>query len=171
MAAVALVMLALPAFKLQETATAVSSAHGIYLHNDLLARFLEQGYAGRTIMVNDIGEVGWQHQGALVDLWALGSNDVLRAYRDGRMGPAWVGALADRERVPVAATYAGLRDLMPSGWIEVARWRTSPLASAFDLGFYAPTAQDAAQLRQAMQRFAPAIPSDMRLIWDDAGQG
>jgi hypothetical protein len=166
-AAIALLVLlvALPVFKLKEEAAIPAAAHTIDLRNAELGGFLAAAYPGQTVMVNDIGEVSWQHSGGLVDLWALGSYDVLRAYRDGRMGKDFVAALAARDGVRVAAVFDSLQEFVPDGWVQVARWSTSgaPGVAGDDVVFWAPRGQAAATLHDAMRRFAPTLPRDVRV--------
>lgn len=165
----ALLAVALPFPKYGEEAAVPVAAHGIEVHNAELGRFLAAAYPERAVMVNDIGEVSWLHGGTLVDLWALGSYDVLRAYRDGSMGRGFVTALAARDGAQVAAVYSSLQPLLPAGWAEVARWvpagGAAPTAAGDELAFYAPRGGPAAALRQAMQGFAPSLPPDVHVVW------
>jgi hypothetical protein len=160
---------ALPIFKAKEQAGIARTAHSIYQHNTAMGRFLATAYAGKTVLVNDIGEVSWQHSaGGLVDIWALGSYDVLRAFREGRMNQAFVASLAARDGVQVAAVWGALHRSIPDSWVEVARWSVAGTGrpdEVNDLVFYAPTAQTADALRQAMRSFAPTLPADVQLLW------
>jgi hypothetical protein len=165
---------ALPVVKFQNEVDVPNAAHGVYTHQDQLGRFLATAYDGRTVLVNDIGEVSWQHRGGLDDLWALGSNRVLRAFRDGHLDAAFVARLAAQDDVRVAATYGVLRSYIPTDWIEVARWSTSGTHRPDpdgDIVFYAPTPADAATLRAAMRAFAPALPQGVEVLWSTATAG
>lgn len=100
--AIAVLMLALPVFKFEEEAGLPVQAHHILENDTEVARFLADADPGRSVIVNDIGEVSRLHGGGLLDLWALGSNDVLRAYRDGTMGRGFVTTTAARDGDAVA---------------------------------------------------------------------
>jgi hypothetical protein len=158
-AAAALVLLAaLPLPKLDEQIHTPQAAHTVYGNQYEMGRFLAAAFPGQTVMVNDIGEVSWQHSGGLIDIWALGSYDVLHAYRTGAMGKAFVADIAEREGVQVAAVYGVLHTYIPDSWVEVARWPAAGVAGAprddHDIVFYAPSPGQAAVLRTKLEQFA-----------------
>jgi hypothetical protein len=168
-ALIALVLLvALPMFKFTRQAEVVRSAQLIYQHQAPMGAFLAAEYAGTTVMVNDIGEVSWQHQGGLDDIWALGSYRVLRAYRTGQMGPDFVQRLAGEDHVQVVAIWSALSGYIPPAFVEVARWSTSGTGRPDpqnDLVFYAPSQSQAAVLRQRMLSYSGRLPSGIDVLW------
>ena len=163
----ALLLGVLPAYKFANEIGVPDAAHAVYLHQDQMGRFLAGAYAGKAIIVNDIGEVGWQHSGGLDDAWGLGSYAVLKAHRDGDLDKAFMAGLAARDRVQAVAVYGVLRDVIPDSWVQVARWSTAgtgrPDADG-DIVFYAPTPAEAITLRLAMNRFAPTLPSGVDVL-------
>jgi hypothetical protein len=178
--AVALValLLVVPLPKLDTQASAASVAHIVYRYQYQTAQFLAGAYGGRAVMAVDIGLVSYRHSGKLDDVYALGSHEVLRAYRAGRMGPGFLEGLAARDGVAVAVLYHGDAHYVPSGWIQVADWSlgagSQPTAalraaaeSASDLDFWAPTPELAAELREHMRQFAGALPPDVVLALRD----
>jgi hypothetical protein len=166
--AAVVLLVALPGFKFSLEAQIPTYAQLIHQHQDAMGQFFAAEYAGQTIMVNDIGEVSWQHRGGLDDLWALGSYDILRAYRTGAMGPAFVGRLAARDHVQVVAVWGALRNDIPAQFVEVARWSTSGTGrpdADNDVVFYAPGPAQAATLRLRMQAFASSLPAGVQVLW------
>jgi hypothetical protein len=165
-AAAALVLLLLPFPKLGLQAGVADAAHGIYSRQYQLGRLLAGAYDGRAVLVNDIGEVSWQHRGPLDDIWALGSYDILRAYRTGHMDDAFVAQIAARDGVRVAAVYRVLHGYIPDSWVEVASWSTPGAQSHddMDIVFYAPDAASAATLRENLHRLAPTLPDSVQQV-------
>jgi len=161
------VLAAVPAFKFSLEAQIPQYAHTVYQQQYTTARFLAADYAGTTVLVNDIGEVGWLHRGGLVDMWALGSYDVLRAYRTGQMGKPFVARLVARDGIQVVAVYGVLHTYVPDDFVEVARWSFTGTGRPDDgdVVFYGPTAQSAASLRQALRDFARSLPAGVQVLW------
>jgi len=161
-------LVAAPGFKFATEADAANQAHLIYQHQYAMGSFLGAEYEGQTVMVNDIGEVSWRHAGGLDDIWALGSYDVLHAYRTSTMGPAFVERLAARDRVQVVAIWGALGHYIPPSFVEVARWSTSgthrPDADN-DIVFYAPSPAQASSLAQRMRDFAGRLPAGIEVLW------
>ena len=163
----ALVLGVLPAYKFGSEIGVPDAAHAVHLHQDQLGRFFATAYAGRAIIVNDIGEVGWQHSGGLDDAWGLGSYAVLKAHREGDLDKAFMAGLAAHDDVQAVAVYGVLRDVIPDSWVQVARWSTTgtgrPDADG-DIVFYAPTRAQAITLRLAMNRFTPTLPAEVEVL-------
>lgn len=164
----AVLLAGLPVLKFGNEVDAPDNAHGVYLRQAQLGRFLATAYAGRTVLVNDIGEVSWQHSGGLDDLWALGSNCVLRAFRSGQLDSAFVARLAAGDDIRVAAVYGVLRTYIPASWTEVARWSSTGTHRPDpdgDIVFYASSPVGADTLRAAMRAFAPTLPHGIEVLW------
>jgi hypothetical protein len=169
----AVVLVGLPAPKYSLQAQIPQYAHLIYQHQYAMGRFFGAEYAGAAVMVNDIGEVSWQHSGGLDDLWALGSYDVLRAYRTGEMGRGFVAHLAARDHVQAVAIWGALSGYIPASFVEVARWSISGTGSPNannDVVFYAPSRAQAATLQSRMRSFAGSgsLPAGVEVLWSSA---
>jgi hypothetical protein len=161
------VLAAVPAFKFSLEAQIPQYAHTVHQQQYTTARLLAAAYDGSTVLVNDIGEVGWLHRGGLVDMWALGSYDVLRAYRTGRMGKPFIAQLAARDGIQVVAVYGVLHEYVPDDFVQIARWSFTGNGRPddSDVVFYGPTAQSAATLRRALRDFAPSLPAGVQVLW------
>jgi hypothetical protein len=162
-AALLAVLVLLPFTRLEKDFQAPDYAHQISREQGTLGRLLAADYDGKAVMVNDIGQVSWQHRGGLDDLWALGSYDILRAYRSGEMGKPFVARIAARDNVQVAAVYGVLHTYIPDEWVEVARWSTAGTGRPenSDVVFYARDAAGAAVLRTNLAQFASSLPPDV----------
>jgi hypothetical protein len=138
------------------------ATYNVYENQYQLGRFLAAHYQGEPIAVNDIGYVGWQHDGDLVDVAGLGSIDVLRARKEGRLDVGFsTSELADHG-VHVMAVYDEFfAGLVPPGWAAGGRWcmQSERIVLSSDcVTFYAPTGPDLDRLRAALREDAPAAP-------------
>ena len=121
-----------------------------------MADFLARYYAGRTVMVNDIGRVTWEHRGGLLDVWALASLDVLRLQHDGQYDADHMTVLAQKHGVAAVAVYSPTFDsLVPHGYVAVASWRIAEGANsaAKSVIFYAPQGVPAQAMASDMRAF------------------
>jgi hypothetical protein len=170
-------LLILPAEKFRLTTYAPLACHNIYKQQYQMGEFLREYYPQRTAMVNDLGLVAFLHGGPLVDVWGLGSHEVLRARKDGRFfHPSYVQRLAGNHHVDVIAIYdIALRGVKPKSWVKVASWdleatwwgdrRRRPflgIPPAWPaVVFYAPSALAAEELGRNLRAFEPRLPAGM----------
>jgi hypothetical protein len=158
--ALASLLLLLPVVKFYNIANGPASAFNQFAEQNQMAVFLSRYYQGHTVMVNDIGHVTWLHQGGLVDMWALGSFEVLEAQRNGYYNAAFMTRVAREHKVAAVAEYSPSFDfLVPNGFIRVATWRIIHSGDARwqAIVFWAPDQHSAAVMREHMRDFIPAL--------------
>jgi hypothetical protein len=160
--AMAVLLMVLPIVKYWNVFEGPNAAANQFFQQQQMALFLSRYYDGQTVMVNDIGHVTWMHSGGLVDMWALGSFDVLQAQRGGYYNAAYMTTLAAQRNVAVVAEYSPSFDfLVPHGFVQVASWRlrddTDPRWQA--IVFWAPDGQ-ATAMRAHMRDFIATMPED-----------
>lgn len=124
----------------------------------------------RVVVLSDIGASVWLREGPILDLFALGSSEVLRAELDGDLDRDWLGARFAELQPAFAATNQQLMDsLLPPGWTKVAVWtRTRVLVPAGSptVGFYAPVA-DADALRAQLEAYEDRLPPLVHVAYED----
>jgi hypothetical protein len=160
--AMAALLLLLPAVKYWNIAGGPNAAANQFSQQHQMALFLSRYYNGKTVMVNDIGHVTWLHSGGLVDMWALGSFDVLEAQRNGCYNATFMTRLAAERHVAAVAEYSPSFDfLVPHGFVRVASWHLRDAGDARwqAIVFWAPAA-DAAAMRSDMREFIGTMPQD-----------
>jgi len=159
---VAAMLLLLPLVKYWNIVGGPNAAANQFSQQHQMAQFLSRYYDAKTVMANDIGHVTWLHSGGLVDMWALGSFDVLAAQRNGYYNATFMTALAAQRHVAAVAEYSPSFDfLVPHGFAKVATWH---LRDAGDprwqaIVFWAPAA-DAPAMRSHMREFIATMSQD-----------
>jgi hypothetical protein len=133
-------------------------------------------YAGVPIAINDIGAVGWMSSSPILDVYGLASQQVA----DLKRHKAWTSAALERLAFDRGVRAAGIYEralapLIPTTWILVGEWRIrdNVAVSEDTVGFYAPTPADVPRLRNALDDFAPRLPSAVtyRALSDVRGSG
>jgi hypothetical protein len=158
--ALVLLMVVLPVGKFDYMVYAPENALVQIQVQQQMADFLARYYAGRTVMVNDIGRVTWEHPGGLLDAWALASLDVLRLQTDGTYDANHTTVLARQHHVAAVALYSPTFNfLVPHGYAKVAIWQisTGANAAATAIIFYAPAGAQAQAMASDMRAFAPGM--------------
>ena len=112
-------------------------------------------------MINDIGHVTWLHSGGLVDMWALGSFEVLKSQHDGYYNSTYAAQLAGEHDVGVVAEASPSFDFfVPKGFVRVADWTVGGGDPRWtSIAFWAPNEQAAQEMRLNMQKFVAAAPA------------
>jgi len=158
--ALAVSLLLLPGVKYFNIAYGPTAAFNQFAEQNQMAVFLSRYYDGSTVMVNDIGHVTWLHQGGLVDMWALGSFEVLQAQRGGYYNATYMTTLAHKHEAAAVAEYSPSFDfLVPHGFVKVATWKilNSSDARWQAITFWAPDQSAARLMRGQMRAFIPTL--------------
>ena len=158
--ALVLLVVVLPVGKFDYMVNAPSEALVQTQVQQQMAGFLARYYDGRTVMVNDIGRVTWEHRGGLLDAWALASVSVLRLQYDGEYNSAHTTVLAREDHVAAVALYSPTFNfLVPQGYVKVAVWKIGEDANsaATAVIFYAPAGAPAQAMASDMRAFASGM--------------
>jgi hypothetical protein len=148
-------------------------SRNIYWQQWQMANLVRSYFANSTIAANDIGAIEYFSDARCVDLVGLANRDVFRARRTGGYTTQFLAQETETQGVKMAAVYdswftSGTRNALgppsiPPSWVRVARWSTP---EALQLGsrtvsFYATDAHSAAEVRDALNRYAGKLPKSV----------
>jgi hypothetical protein len=163
-------LLLLAANKVVLTLYAPVASNNIFSQHLQLGRFFGAYYNGRGILVHELGAIGYMHDGPIVDLYGLGSHDILVARRDGRLNADFVRDTSSRHKVAAAAVYtATFHVLVPPEWIKVGTWsldRNPGNLGDASIDFYAPDPTHARELKANLETFRSLLPGDVRVAYE-----
>jgi hypothetical protein len=137
-----------------------------------VGRFLEDAYPGHPVAVQDLGYAAFFHDGPVLDLFGLGSHDVLDRLHDGReLDTADLRSLATDHQVEVVAVNAdAFGPRVPPEWVAVEEWDLgqSRVSSLFpSVTFYAVDEAGAVVLQRRLARFHSELPPEV-IVFDRA---
>jgi hypothetical protein len=128
-----------------------------------VGRFLEASYPGQPVAIQDLGYAAFLHDGPVLDLYGLGSHDVLDRLRGRDLDTADLRALTQDHHVNVIAVPAaayGLR--LPPEWIPVEQWDLgqSQVSTGYpSITFFAPDRRRADVLERHLDEFHAQLPA------------
>lgn len=129
------------------------AADDIHTNQEQMGRLLGTYYANEAVSANDIGMVGYHHDGPLLDVLGLGSVDVLREMRADGFDREAATRLLEEHDVQALVVYDGaFDDLLPETWVKVERWcypEDRVVLAAECVAWYAPP-EGAERLREAL---------------------
>ncbi len=164
-AATALViLLAAPLAVRALSALAVTSGamRNVYEQQYQIALFFREAYPRDAIALNDIGAVSWMGSSPIVDVMGLATSEIAELKRRGQFNRDTLAAVISNRNVKAIAMYEGVfASVIPRSWQLVGEWQIVQNvggASEDTVGFFAPTAADAARLRAALEAFRPRLP-------------
>lgn len=140
----------------------------IYEQQHQMGRFFARFYEGRGVALNDIGEVSFQADIHLLDVWGLADTEVMRLRLGRRYTPDALAALARERRVAVAVVYDGwfsngfiMNGGVPKEWVKVGGWTIQDnIVAAFStVDFYAVDPAESEQLALNLRTFGPELPA------------
>lgn len=92
----------------------------IYRHQRFMAEFFRRNYNGRTLLVHDIGLLGWRTDCRFVDVSGLSGGPILRLEREGQLDSASLKPILQERNPVLALLYPHIaRPLRSSTWIPV----------------------------------------------------
>ena len=138
------------------------SSYNIYEFHIQMGRFLHQFYPNAGVIVNDLGVVTYMTDIHCVDLWALGSVDVLKHYmKTNDVSGKGLRPLLDNSHCQIAilADFLLGEDAPPT-WVGVGEWEIHDdvVGSPERFIFYATSAGDAPALEAHLREYAPNVP-------------
>lgn len=142
----------------------------ISLQQVQMARFA-QDYVRAPVVVNDLGRVVWRNPEYVLDLYGLGSPEVLRRHLLGTSGP-WAGELAAAHGARLAMIYEDwFGPNRGPDWVRLGELSNPDFRGALGddkVTFYATAPQHVAPLRAALAAFVPTLPAGT--IFTPAGE-
>lgn len=135
-----------------------------------MARFVRAHYRGRGIALNDLGAIGYYGGAHIVDLLGLASTPIAREKVAHRLDSAFIERYCAEQGVEVAILYTSFfegRSRLPASWRPVATWTTFHPVTVADtvVTFLATPSGSAAELRAALEAFAPGMTRRVRVDW------
>jgi len=146
------------------------SARSIFEQQHQMHRFAVEHWQER-IAVNDLGWVAWRNPQRVLDLWGLGSPDVLKVRQAARRNPDkdqwedWMGGVMTAHATEVAMIYEKWFPERPRDWILVGELHLSGAKHTPHqpvVAFYAVSPQAADRLRSALPAWVDRLPSGVR---------
>ena len=170
--AVALFLLTLPitARGFGALTTTVIASGNIYDQQYQMASFVREYYAGRGVVLNDIGAVTYLADVHLTDLMGLGTMRAAKAKGlriDGGLERSDVDTLARKGNGAIAILYDDwFGDAIPREWRRVAMWKITDnrVCGKDTVSFYAIGPEEEAPLRTHLAAFALRLPGRVRVL-------
>ena len=146
-----------------------ASSHEVQRQQLQTATFLGRYYDGRSVIVNDLGEVAWHHEGDVVDLVGLGTTEVLDAWKAGTFDHRFAEKVVLEHHAPVAAVYPEwFRGELPKQWVPVAQWcMDAPVlvtAGNTCMTWYGTDAAAAKELRTHLAEYRDDLPASVHQV-------
>jgi hypothetical protein len=135
-----------------------------------LHRFVTDFYRA-PVAVDQIGYINYENPNYVLDLSGLGS-EVAREQRAGARTPEWMDSLLASHNVGLAIIDTMLDTNVPAAWTMIGELRLGGTLSgeaAHRFLFYARRPGDIAAATNALARFAPTLPSSVRLVQTGPG--
>ena len=141
----------------------------IYQQQYQMGKFLRQYYQGQGVAVNDVGAVDYYADIKLLDLWGLGSVEVVNARRRQAYGPGAIRWLARTKDIRVAFTYpewfANFGGL-PEEWLLVGIWKlpVNLVCGGGEVYIYAVDPAEAGRLHRCLVEYGPQLPPQVQQV-------
>lgn len=145
------------------------AAHEIWLQQRTIARFLSEAEPTAGIVANDIGNLAFHRPGPLIDICGLGSSEIERARRTGKLTMSSVQALVERKHAGIVVVYEDwLGGEQPCAtplppWHRIATW-TIPgprfVVGSRTVTFGAFPGHELA-VEQALRRYEVQLPKEV----------
>ncbi len=141
-----------------------AASRNIYEQQYQMHRFATEFFP-RRVAVNDLGWVSYDNDAYVLDLWGLGSERVRKLRAAGQINAAVIADLANQADVDFAMIYQNwFLGAVPDSWCLMAVLEGKAVSAAIgDVAFYATRASVAADMRDALDRFAPTLPARVTL--------
>ena len=140
----------------------------------LTSKFVAKHYDDETVVVNDVGAVGFYTRARLLDMYGLSSNEPME-FRKQAAGytAADVHRWTRSEGASIAVLQVDWNQIhtrIPDDWVRVAHWYT-PRNVAFGgtrVGLFAVDASRADELALNLRAFTDGLPQQVRIEFEPA---
>ncbi len=127
-----------------------------------VGRFLDEEYSEQSVAVQDLGYAAYLHDGPVLDLFGLGSHDVLDRLRGRELNTDDLRTLVRDHKVKVIAIAASaFASRIPPEWVAVEQWDLGEARASTgypEVTFYAPNADEAEVLERNLATFRSSLP-------------
>jgi hypothetical protein len=147
-------------------------ANSVYRIDYHVAHFLQEFYPAATVVAHDIGQISFQADVRLLDLWGLANRESLDELRSkGRLTPDFLDRWAQQQHARVAV----VRDILDSGipawqlpvyWVRIGEWLVpnDQFWKESVITFYAVGPDEVSSLSEAFEKFADVLPSGVSAV-------
>lgn len=141
-----------------------SASQNIYQQQYQMHRFVVD-YWKQPVAVNDLGWVSFNNSNYVLDLWGLGSEEIRRIKLAGQVSAKSLDAVVTRRSVKLMMIYdEWFIGLIPEGWRQVARLRTSQVtAGSGVVAFYITSSANKSEIIDLLQAFRATLPKGASL--------
>jgi hypothetical protein len=157
----------------------IQATRNIYQQQYQMGLFLRRHYDGESIAANDVGAINYLARLHCLDLWGVGSREVMthRMLKD--YSKAVIEKLGAARGVRVAVLYASWfrhRGLLPEEWTEVGTWtiRNNVVCGGSKVSFLALDPAEVPGLLRSLESFAMELPRGVtwqRVLPDGGPEG
>jgi len=143
------------------------AAHNIYEQQYQMAEFVREFYQGKAIAENDTGVMTFVSDIKILDLFGLGTADVVRAKLHDTFGAREIDRLAAKNGIDIAIVYdhwftpyGGF----PPSWVKVGQWQIMDniICGGDTVAFYAVRSSEKESLIKNLRKFSAKLPSDVK---------
>ncbi len=143
----------------------VPATRNIYDQQYQIGRFLSKYYRGASLAVNDIGATSFfSAPENLLDLWGLGSVEIIRAKRKQDEMQEVVSRLSKAQRTRLIVVYASrFEHVLPQEWIPIGTWTISNNIVCGDatVTFLAANVGEVPYALHALRDFSHELPASI----------
>jgi hypothetical protein len=172
LAAVCVVGVVLGVDKISHTVEAPLAADDMYRQQYQAGLFLDRYYDGHPVATDQLGYIGYLHDGPLTDFAGLGDLDVLDAPAGLDDDELWA-RLADDRGFRVVVLYESMASRAPADWVVAGEWEIDgDVTTGVErtLQFLATRPAEIGPLQDHLRDFADDLPARTHLhINDNAG--
>lgn len=138
------------------------ATNNIYEQQYQMGLFINNYYNGESVAINDLGAISYLSQPKILDLWGLGSMDIINESLQ-IYDTDVLKSLINKNQVKILVIYDQKFDKLPKNLIKVAEWTTphNIICSYDTISFYATNSEEAQKLNKNLREFAPKLPSDI----------
>lgn len=135
----------------------------IYEQQFQMAGFIHEFYQNGRIAANDIGAITYFNNISLVDVYGLGSVDIVKMKVNGTHDREHLRDYIKNLDVDVIMIYDDwLENKIPEEWIKVGSWSLSDNVFVLKtVSFYAPKVEKYQKLKESLKRYSKKLPSDV----------
>ena len=135
-----------------------------------MGRFLKKFYDGESVAANDIGAINYLARLRCMDLWGLGTRDVMLHKRSNTYCTAVIRDIATARGVRAAVVYTRWfrgKMALPEEWTEVGTWqiKNNVICAESTVTFMATCPSEVPTLRRSLRAFSAELPAEV--IWKE----